>query len=406
MLITNKIYRFIFFQVIFMASLVEAASGEALNFTVAEFCRIYENYAQKSEIRLDAYESLIISNCAQGSSDEIDVAESQPVFNFRAIPLANSSGEFCPDEPEACSLFRGGQPAPSEETDPAADHFSSYHFGYDFSSIKDYGINKIINLRYDPQQREADETSGLFFVRTFGPDMPFVPLSPGEAKFRFSLESEIVERAGANSIFMPTVPESEHFVGHFVPRLDKFVCRLPEGIPDGVRPHWLNGYKEYQENAESFKAIGQQGILVSDLEDCADLYEKWGELQVKAWVAEVKKFGELTNQIFVDIAKRIINIAEEGNRVLFHCSSGTDRVGRISAIIEAINYDLSLEEVEDYKGPLSNSKIDLIALNYLLSQRAGKTNQFSHFFPLDRGMQYSPLFLSLSVLAPLPERER
>lgn len=176
--------------------------------------------------------------CEKYQSDFLK-GRNRPIYNFRAA----SATETC-DLMES-QIFRSGQMAPENPTSEEANHFRERQLGFKSSKIQsEFSIDEVINLRFDTQE--------LSFQESFGVDFPSVPLSSGEKIFSLNLEKRMIEEMKIKLLNVPSPPESEHFVGRYVPRLDRrensraHVCRLPKNLPDGASKHWLEDHLYYR----------------------------------------------------------------------------------------------------------------------------------------------------------------
>ncbi len=284
--------------------------------------------------------------------------------------------------------------APKEFSEEALKNFRKQHFGYDFEKAKQsFQIDAVLTLRFDPQVQASEET--------FGPGIFRLPLSSGEDIYSYKREEDQIRNAGMSSLYAPSIPEFEHFLGHYVPRLQldadskAYVCRLPRNIEDGIDIHWLKNATNWESQLDQLESQGILPTLVSKFDDCRDWHARYGKPQVDTWMNEVKHFAKVENEIFLRLARKILKSKEDGKRILYHCSSGTDRVGRLSMTIESLYYKLTREELEAYRGMGTQSKVDLIVLNYLLSNRAGSKVFYRYMFPDPQNPMRSWLGLSL-----------
>lgn len=363
----------------------QVAIAVPANPTADELCGIYRKAARK-KLKGDPFAARIVAACDQYSVDSVRGPE-RPAFNFRAVtPRGEGEG--------ACRLFRSGQPAPAKVPEDAPSPYAGNLLGFDLAAAsRTLGIGTVIGLRFDPTYKT--------FVETFGPGAPRLPVSAGEVAYRYAAEKALVEAAGMRSVYAPTLPEMEHFIGHYVPRLDRgpgskpYVCRLPSGVPDGAEPHWLNEHPQAPETIAALEQKGERPLLASAFEDCRDVAAAYGPQQAAEWLAEVNKTSVLANELFIRIADRAREGASRGRKVLFHCAGGTDRAGRVAMIVELREYGVSRDRVRAYQGPLSDPAIDLIAVNYLLSQRAGTKPEYRYLFPDPARPERSWLYLGL-----------
>lgn len=373
-------------MILSLAIVAALAAAEAVNPTADELCGLYREAVAAKRFAGDEYAARIRAAC-ELYTKEFLVDPGRPVYNFR--PAAPGPGGE-----SSCRVFRSGQPAP-RLPDPEG-RFEAQILGYDLEAARrNFGITTVVDLRYDPEHRS--------FAETFGGGVPRLPISPTEAKYRYAVEKALVEKAGMASVYAPTLPEMESFVGNFVPRLEKgpgskpYVCRLPQGMKDGAKPNWLQEPPATLEEALRIeRETGASPMLTSAFEDCRDLRAAFGKERVAAWLSEVHKTSELANAIFVRIAERVRTAAAGGGRVLFHCAGGTDRAGRVGINVELKEYGITRKQIRAYKGPLSDPKIDLIAVDYLLSQRAGRKGEYRYLFPDVRRPERSWLFLGLA----------
>lgn len=309
--------------------------------------------------------------------------KTRPAINFRPL------------EPESERVFRSGQIVPPGESADLLQHFRKSQLGFRPSSLKEMGIQYVLNLRFDSRYQSS--------LKTFGTNAPALPLSEGEAIYSYPIEKRLIESYGIKSIYTPTLPEIEHFIGNYVPRLDKrsdskpFICRLPKNMEDGLEQHWLNDVEKWQDQAEQFEKKGVLVPLASAFSDCHDLFEKYGKGKVETWVNEVKKTSHLENQILLQIADVIEDLEKNGNTLVYHCSSGTDRVGRLSMILEMRRLKITSDDLKAYMGIQSNSKIDLVVLNYLIAQRIGFEGEYRFLFPARKDVQTNWLKMALET---------
>lgn len=345
--------------------------------TVDDLCGVYRQLwsASASESKAKRREFLrrIIATCDRYTSKRLK-DPSEPAPNWR--PAA-------PGEDEASArIFRSGQP--SSGTVLAAARAR-------------YKVDTIVNLRFDPSYRG--------FRETFGGGVPRLPISENEAAYRYAAERAAVEAAGMASVYAPTLPELEHFVGRYVPRLERgpgskpWVCRLA-GVPDGAKRHWLNDPPQTPREVAALERAGERPLLVSGFEDCRDWAEVYGREAVAGWMAETERAADLGNQLFIAAAERIRAMAARGKTVAYHCAGGTDRAGRVSLIIEAKEYGVMRHNVLAYRGPFSDPRIDLIAINYLLSERSGTRPRYRYLFPDLKRPDRSWLYIGLEPARP------
>jgi len=144
---------------------------------------------------------------------------------------------------------------------------------------------------------------------------------------------------------------------------------------------------------------GEKPLLVSAFEDCRDWAEVYGKAAVESWMADADRASALANQLFIAVAERVRGLAGAGRKVMYHCAGGTDRAGRVSLVVEAKEYGVTREQVRAYKGPFSDPKIDLIVVDYLLSQRSGLLPQYRYFFPDLKDPAKSWLYQALEPLS-------
>ena len=335
------------FGLLFIASLASALQS---NPSVEELCKIYRARNAASN-----YVAAIQDRCKNLT---VAILKNGAPKNLRGIDTL--------PPPSTPSLFRSAQ------------------LGQNALGPAD--VRTVIDLRFD--RKEAGHEASP-------------PLSAGEVSYDYQAERAAVMASGRKSLYLPTVPEMEHFVGNYVPRLEgrgkPYFCRLPKDFPDGAKVHWVDDSTKLMAKDDEYSARGISVPLVSNFADCHDLYARYGAPQVRAWLSEVKATAADAAQNFSDTATALMQIsAQAKGNVLAHCSSGTDRVGRIAMIIEARVYGVDRGELIRYRGPGSDAKIDLIAVDYLLSQRAGSTPEYRFMFPDLRRPERS--FLGVAIL--------
>ena len=325
--------------------------ADTVNPTIDQLCSMYESKAKTSARgSLDKYSDMIIKSCSEFSVTRL-LNKKDRTINLRPIIYGNDD------------IFRSGQVFQEDNA---------------CKELKKLNINYVVNLRYDhlynasTNSIEPSNNISEFkdaYAGTYGPTEYYVPLGANESKYKYLDEKKYVESCNMKSIYLPTVPEMEQVVAeNYIPKFDldtsskPYLCRLPVDLyPIKPLPHWLYNTADIPEESR---------ILLSSRQDCRDLYAKWGEKRVREWRKEVLRLTAISDELFLRIAKQTIALSKKG-KVLFHCAHGTDRTGRVASYIELQLLGVTPRELLAYKGPTSDPKIDLIAVNYLLSQRKG-----------------------------------
>lgn len=338
---------------------------------IEDFCNYYEKKILDERLPKDSA-SLQITELCRANSVEALTDKRKPAYNFRG-----ASSTLC--DLENCFIFRGGQPAPLNPLAGEKEAFRERQLGYHVSDLRDrYRIDEIISLRFDPKV--------MNFEDAFGKDFPTMPLSSGEIIYSFAIEEKLAKEMGIKALFVPSPPETEHFIENYVPRIDTgkdsrpYVCRLPKNLPAKAK-HWLEAYEYYFENLNKFESEGVEPILTSRDPKCAEWNARYGEKKVATWLAEVKKAATTGNFVFQSVARYLVAQEKLGRRILFHCSSGTDRVGRTGIYYDLYRNGITEDQVRAYRGPFSDPQIDLVLVNYLLSNRAGSAAEYRFVVP-------------------------
>lgn len=366
---------------ILAVSAMEDPLSPRLDWSLEEYCALYkEKEIQEAE---ETIVKAIQRICTEITADHLQ-SKNRPVYNFRAAPA-----DFC-DAEENCSIFRGGQIAAMDLTEEERQGFRDRQLGFRSTDLRDsFKIEFSISLRFDPKVRSTESL--------FGSNIPRLPLSSGEAIYSYSNEDRYLTSLGIQSLYIPSPPELEHFVGQYVPRLDNvpdakpYVCRLPKNLPDGAEKHWLNAWQYYRDNLEIYESQDIFPILTSQSPECTEWIQKYGIDKVRSWTDEVIKTAKVANFIFQSIAKFLVEAERPERRVFFHCSSGSDRVGRVGLYFDLYRMGVTKGHVIEFKGPGTNAKIDLALMNYLLSQRAGASVKYQYIVPNQSRMDLSVL---------------
>lgn len=419
------------------------SAGEVINPSVQDLCYIYQtanpmktSVSPTNNSRVDIFTKKILENCLVYTSVILSEENHRP-SNLREVAINSTAYTVSEDSNNVSSkyftilgnsqILRSGQ---------------IYKSKHSLAILKKLKIRYIVDLRFDYKWNTVLHTTNRVnnnnnnnnnnsdnnlwldnYKSTFGSDTSFMPVTSTEEDYRYLEEKIYIENSNMESVYLPTIPETEYLIGNYLPKFDinslsqvssasysesllvpnksqPYLCRLPYNIKPGeweMNPPFE--IKIVEKNNNDVKNIFDEnkGILVSSDPECKNLYGLYGEEQVLKWRKEVLNLSAAATNNFIQTAKSIINLADKG-KVLFHCAGGADRTGRVAAYIELELLKVTPRELMNYRGPLSDSKLDLIALNYLLSQRKGSSTQYKYFFPNRNGKffyQLSPLYLAL-----------